>query len=49
MRDYYRVCDHCGAALDPGERCECQRIDKAEKPEKIRYINKIKDKEVKAV
>lgn len=21
---YYRTCPHCGAHLDPGERCDCQ-------------------------
>ena len=21
---YYRICPHCGAHLDPGERCDCQ-------------------------
>lgn len=21
---FYRVCEHCGSALDPGERCDCQ-------------------------
>lgn len=21
---YYRTCPDCGAALDPGERCDCQ-------------------------
>ena len=21
---YYRTCSYCGAALDPGERCECR-------------------------
>ena len=20
----YRICEECGAALDPGERCDCQ-------------------------
>lgn len=21
---HYRVCEHCGAALDPGEKCDCR-------------------------
>ena len=21
---YYRTCSHCGAHLDPGERCDCR-------------------------
>lgn len=21
--DYYRICPDCGAALDPGEKCDC--------------------------
>lgn len=21
---YYRTCPHCGAALDPGEACDCR-------------------------
>ena len=25
---YYRTCPSCGAALDPGERCDCQRKGK---------------------
>ena len=37
QKDYFYTCKKCGASLDPGERCECER---AEKPEKIRYINK---------
>lgn len=27
---YYNTCPHCGAHLDPGERCDCQ--DKQEEP-----------------
>lgn len=26
---FYRVCSMCGAALDPGEHCDCQDIGKA--------------------
>ena len=22
---FYRTCPYCGAALDPGERCDCSR------------------------
>lgn len=25
---YYRVCRICGAHLDPGESCDCQKEDK---------------------
>ncbi len=21
---YYNICPHCGASLDPGEKCDCQ-------------------------
>ena len=27
---FYRTCPHCGAALDPGEVCDCR--DKEEAP-----------------
>ena len=25
---YFRTCPRCGAALDPGEACECSKEDK---------------------
>lgn len=25
---YYRTCPHCGANLDPGERCDCRGNEK---------------------
>ena len=28
MKHYYVICSHCGANLDPGEKCECQRSEK---------------------
>ena len=31
---YYRECPHCGANLDPGERCfDCTRVQKKTAPE----------------
>ncbi len=27
---FYRICEYCGVALDPGEKCECRKeIDAA--------------------
>lgn len=26
---YYRTCPLCGAALDPGERCDCREKEEA--------------------
>lgn len=31
MIDPYRTCPDCGAALDPGERCDCQDSDSDER------------------
>ena len=27
----YRTCEHCGAALDPGERCDCRGAERTRK------------------
>lgn len=27
---YYNVCEHCGANLDPGERCDCTELEQKE-------------------
>lgn len=27
---YYHICPQCGAALDPGERCDCQTEEEAD-------------------
>ena len=26
---YYKICPYCGAALDPGERCDCGQNETA--------------------
>jgi len=25
MKKQYKICPHCGAALDSGERCDCEK------------------------
>lgn len=27
---YYHICPLCGAALDPGEKCDCQQCDRTD-------------------
>ena len=34
----FRVCEYCGARLDPGERCDCRKAKAEARPEKT--INK---------
>ena len=31
VKHYGRICEHCGARLDPGERCDCREARKLEK------------------
>lgn len=31
---YFRVCPHCGCALDPSEGCDCQQERRNEEEEK---------------
>ena len=31
---YFRVCPHCGYALDPSENCDCQQERRNEEEEK---------------
>lgn len=30
---YFRVCPHCGCALDPSERCDCQQERRSKQEE----------------
>lgn len=32
---YYRTCPNCGAALDPGERCDCLRESNGSREEAV--------------
>ena len=38
---YYRICPDCGAALDPGEKCDCR--EKAE--QKMKETELVLEKE----
>ena len=40
---YYRTCPDCGAALDPGESCDCNRRSFQATP--IREMNKKEKKQ----
>lgn len=44
---YFSECEHCGAALDPGERCDCQKT-RAESREHIQATRKMKQEQRKA-
>ena len=35
---YYHTCPHCGANLDPGERCDCQDSMKKKKQAGRRHL-----------
>lgn len=37
---YYRECDKCGGALDPGERCDCEQ-EAQRKELKIRFSDRL--------
>lgn len=39
-RRYYTVCEHCGAILDPGEKCDCQKIRTYEEQHGIPLLHK---------
>lgn len=30
---YYKICEECGAVLDPGEHCDCEAITEPEQDE----------------
>lgn len=38
MSPYYHTCPHCGASLDPGERCDCTESPRAVY---LAYIGKV--------
>lgn len=35
---YYRECDKCGCALDPGERCDCEQEAQRKEQERQKMI-----------
>lgn len=38
----YWTCPYCGAALDPGEKCDCRNNQQAE-PDEIELTGSLKD------
>lgn len=38
MKTYYWTCPHCGANLDPNEKCDCKSKE-ANKTDAIRFPN----------
>ena len=46
---YYKTCMYCGAHLDPGETCECEKERTADKPTvqtKINHYTSTNHKEI---
>lgn len=41
---YYRTCPNCGAALDPGEKCECVQQER----DRQAFLTAIQDPETRA-
>lgn len=39
-RRYFNTCQRCGAHLDPGEKCDCQKTKQINKKQHTREINK---------
>lgn len=36
MSTYYYICPYCGAFLDPGERCDCEKQKAARQDQRVR-------------
>ena len=36
MNTYYYICPYCGAFLDPGERCDCEKRQAARQDQEVR-------------
>lgn len=37
---YYKICESCGAVLDPGEKCDCETRETITEPEQAAPENK---------
>ena len=40
---YYHTCPHCGANLDPGEKCDCNEDDKEDKNGSTHYVRPLSE------
>lgn len=43
MRHYGRICPRCGAFLDPGESCDCEREKEAAWQQKSTYSTAVQN------
>ena len=42
---YYNTCPLCGANLDPGEKCDCEKIQQAKREEQLPSIKSCSTKQ----
>lgn len=38
---HYRICEKCGAAIDPGERCDCDKPEHSTQTEAEKLLDNI--------
>ena len=42
---YFRVCPHCGCALDPSERCDCQQERRSKQEQEEWNVEEVETEE----
>ena len=39
---YYRICPDCGCSLDPGEKCDCENVERQQREAMERMLKEDK-------